>query len=723
MPISTLPAELIYHIVSLLFPPEGWGKYWPLTRSVRDVKHFLELRLVCKEFDIIVLDYFLTKEILAEDFDQACLQRLDPPTPAAIRMGRRLLARQIERDQTRDTGVPLVREIIEVVDAAVSQLQDSQPGRDDVEQLREAYTQGLVTAVIGFSGLSKTLLEGTLKGTRTRKVQAGARGPGQKYLNMALTTAATLGRVDDMKLLIDKGADPAFDGRGAWVGSPLHGAAIGGRLDAIKLLVNHVGDDLNKDSKHSGDTPLHYAALNGHDELVQWLLKHNVRPDERNDSDQTPLFCAASSGYAGIVKMLLDFDREQSKKYMAKPPQDEDGITDDDEVDDWIHDNIEGISLIDVDAEDSRGRTPMIMAVQRGYLEAVEELMGRADLNINCRNAEEYDMSPLATAASKGHEEIFRHILSHPTVRKGIRDSSGHGILKHAAAGGNNNIVREVLKWPNVNVNLRGADNSTPVMWAALYGHESIVRTLIDKGAAVNLVSSQLHLQVMRLLGSEPTDMGPSIELLNAMMGRTAVLVGASALDAAAHGGHEGTVKVLIEHPDVELDQKDIDDRTPFANAALTGHAGVVKLLLARDDAVNPDSRDINGCTPLMLAARAGNEDVIKVLLGHSDGALNWTDNEGYTALAHAAKAGHKGVVEMLLKHPKTEADCALAAAASENHKGIARMLLDRNVVKFKGEVERALQAAEESGLKEMHAFLSPYLLMMPEERAVSVRC
>ncbi|KAL4985253.1 ankyrin repeat-containing domain protein [Aspergillus falconensis] len=717
MPFSALPAELIYHIVSLLFPPDGWGKYWPLTRSVRDVKHFLVLRLVCKEFDKIVLDYFLTKDVLAEDFDEACLQRLDPPTPAAIRMGRRLLVRQIERDQARDTGSSLIREIVKGVDAAVGHLQDGQrEGQDGMEQLRETYTQGLVTAVIGFSGLSKTLLEGILKESKTRKGQAAAQDLDQRYLNMALTTAATLGRVDDMKLFINKGADPSFDGRGEWVGSPLHGAAIGGHIDAINLLIDHVGDDLNKDSIHSGDTPLHYAALNGHEGLVQRLLMLHVRPDERNDSDQTPLFCAASGGYSEIVKNLLDFDYEQSEKYMVRPPRNEDGTADEDEDDNWMHGNIESISLIDVDAEDSRGRTPMIMAVQRGYLEAVKVLMSRADLDINRRNAEEYDMSPLATAASKGDDEIFRHILSHPTVRKGIRDSSGHGILKHAAAGGNENIVREVLKWPNVNVDLPGADNSTPLMWAALYGHESIVRLLIGKGAAVNLVSSQLHLQVMRLLGSEPTDMAPSIELLNAMMGRTAVLVGASALDAAAHGGHEGTVKLLIEQPHVELDQKDIDDRTPLANAALTGHVGVVKLLLARDSGVNPDARDKDGCTPLMLAARAGNEDVTKILLEHSDGSLNWTDNEGYTALAHAAKAGRKGVVKLLLKHPKTEIDCALAAAASENHKGIVRMLLGRNVIKSRGEVERALEAAEEARQGEMHAFLTSYLQTMPEE-------
>ncbi|RAH47753.1 ankyrin repeat domain-containing protein, partial [Aspergillus brunneoviolaceus CBS 621.78] len=239
-------------------------------------------------------------------------------------------------------------------------------------------------------------------------------------------------------------------------------------------------------------------------------------------------------------------------------------------------------AIVDVEADDYRGRTPMLMAVQRGYLDVVEELMWKGDLLINRRNPEEYRMTYLATAASRGHEAIVLRLLSYPDIKTDVIDSSGHGILKHAAVGGNENIVRKVLSWPKADVNRRGEDDSTPIMWAAIHGHESIVRLLIENGAAVDLV---------------------------------AVLVGASALDAAAHNGHEGTFRLLAAQPGVELDRPDLDGRTPFANAALTGNVGIVKLLLEKGDMLNPEAADRFGHTPLMLAARAGDDDVVRVLL------------------------------------------------------------------------------------------------------------
>ncbi|KAL2810734.1 ankyrin repeat-containing domain protein [Aspergillus granulosus] len=698
MPLSSVPAELVYQIVSQTSPPDGWGKYWPSTRAVDEVKNFLALRLVCKEFDNIVLDYLSEQRVLIEDFDSACLQRSDPPTPAAVRMCWRLLTRHVERSRAgarvNEASLAFAGEMIKVVDTAVTVLRDGKESPcgvdddNDIGVLRETYTQGVASAVIGFSGITRAMLEGIAgtereaNGEITRR--AAARDQGQQYyLNMALTTAATLGRIDDMKILIGKGADPAFDGRGGWLGSPLHGAAIGGSLDAIRFLTKYVDTKLDVECSHSGNTLLHYAAQNGNHDTVRWLLGVKVYPDERNDCAQTPLFLAASGGHADIVKRLLNLDFERLRKRRESPTGGENETAGFDAKDSMG-------AIVEVEADDFRGRTPMMMAVQRGYLEVVKELMRRGDLDINNRNGEEYSMGYLATAASKGYEAVFRHLLSHRNIKKGIRDGSGHGILKHAAVGGNENIVREVLKWRNVDVNLRGADDSTPIMWAALYGNESIVRLLIENGAAVDLVSSQMHLQLMRLLSSEADaaqDEQPDPQLMMAMMGEIAVLVGASALDAAAHGGHEGTVKLLISQPNIALDRRDLDDRTPLANAALTGHEGVVKLLLAQGDAVDPEAQDKDGCTPLILAARAGDEDVVKVLLQDTRIAISRTDKNGYSALAYAAKQGHEGVVKLLLK-----------------------------VVHSKREIEGALVAARECAWKNICTLLTSYLQTMPEE-------
>ncbi|KAL3459133.1 ankyrin [Aspergillus heterothallicus] len=749
MALPSLPAELVHNIVAHTAPLDGWGKYWPSKRPVREVRAWLALRLVCKEFNTLILDHLSTQPVLLADLDSALLQRADPPTPAASRMCRRLLLWHVERTRAgarvNEVSLAFAREVIGVVECAVAvlgmrgegQVGDAEgEGGAEAQALREVYTEGVVRGVVGFSGVAKPVLEGVAGLERDEggdgddddddddedemdddgeddKIREGdedetsaRNGPEtgdarakkhqeQYYLNMALTTAALLGRVEDMKVLIDNGADPAFDGGDGWLGSPQHGAAIGDGVETMQELVCHTSVNRNAECVRTGNTPLHYAAQNGNLEAVEWLLGGGALADEINEAMHTPLFLAAASGHADIVRELLGVDAYRKK--IRQELDRDDGCP---ESSDSDYSDAEGRcpSYVEVDMEDFRGRTPMLMAVERGNLAVVEELMCRADLDINRRNAEEYNMSYLATAASKGYEAIFRHLLSHIDIEKSTNDSSGHGLLKHAAVGGNESIVREVLTWDNVDVNQRGADQSTPVMWAAICGHESIVKLLIEHGADVNLVSSQLHLQMMRLWSTfaDPTqNVTPDPELGRAMMGEVAVLVGASALDAAVHGGHEETVKLLIAQPGIELDRGDLDERTPLANAALTGHEGVVALLLAQGDAVNPEARDKDGCTPLMLAARAGDEAVVKVLLRDARVSANSTDKSGAFALAHAAKRGQRDVVRVLLKagaHSRPEVEFAITLAKEDLY-------------------------AAESSLLDTVALLTAHLKTMPDEQ------
>ncbi|KAL2853306.1 ankyrin [Aspergillus pseudoustus] len=723
MPLPYLPPEIIHHIVSQAAPPDGWGKYWPERRAVHHVRLFLALRLVCREFNKLILDYFSEQPVLIEDFDSAVLQRSDPPTPAAVRFCRRLLTRHIERTRAgvrvNAAALAFAREMIGIVDAAVGVLTEGGQGQDGgvgVEGLREEYTRGLVTAVVGFSGVSRVVLEGVAGMERdaeegdevdfsddededgmeesdedededdkpTKRKPPARDGAQQKQynLNVALTIAAVLGRIEDMEILTAKGVDIKFDGQDGWFGSSLHGAAIGGSQDAIDFYVQNAGGrnpSLDVECRRTGNTPLHFAAQNGHFDVVDWLLSVEAEPDEINEKAQRPLFLAASSGHADIVKRFLGVEDEPKKTRLELgiddgfPESSDSDFSggDDDDDDDYTRP-----PFVEADADEYRGRTPMLMAVQRGYLAVVEELMWRGDLDINRRNGEEYNMSYLATAASKGYEDIFRHLLSHIAINRDIKDSSGHRMLKHAAAGGNENIVREVLSWPNVDVNLRGADDSTPIMWAALHGYEPVVKLLIEHSAAVDLVSSQIHLKMMRLMREDPSPDGdgdgngngnplPDPQVLAAMMGQIAVLVGASALDAAVHGGHEGIVKLLLAQPGVEVDRRDLDGRTPLANAALTAHAGVFKILLALGDRVDPEAADERGWTPLIHAVRSGEEEIVRVLLQDPRVDVNRKDKEGMGGLVHAVKRGAEGVMRLLLKVTLSKRDVEQALSCS----------------------------------------------------------
>ncbi|PYI35941.1 hypothetical protein BP00DRAFT_387712, partial [Aspergillus indologenus CBS 114.80] len=337
MAFPTLPAELIRHIIFQSTPPKQWGKYWPSTRAVGDVKDFLALRLVCKGFNHIILDYFLEPRVLLMDFGSVCLQRSDPPTPQAIRFCRRLLSRHLERSRAggriNEVSRRFAQHVNGVVDAAVDALREGNEDGEEVQRLRKTYTEGMAAAVVAFGGLTKAMFQG-IAGTRPEREGVendpdddGSENEGEEEddddtewawsdpLTMALTAAGILCRVDDMKTLIAKGARPWFEEDAGWIGLPIHGATIGGNVDAISLLSEHIrresvldDDEVMEDCLHTGNTALHYAAQYGHCEAVQWCLKEGFKPDHRNKNDQTPLFLAASSGRADVVHKLLDLD-------------------------------------------------------------------------------------------------------------------------------------------------------------------------------------------------------------------------------------------------------------------------------------------------------------------------------------------------------------------------------------------------------------------------------
>jgi len=88
----------------------------------------------------------------------------------------------------------------------------------------------------------------------------------------ALIEAAGDGDIERMRQLINGGADVDVFALDSW--TPLTIAASNGRLDAAKLLVQS-GADVNKSV--AGLSPLFFAARNGHVTVVQFLLEKNAK--------------------------------------------------------------------------------------------------------------------------------------------------------------------------------------------------------------------------------------------------------------------------------------------------------------------------------------------------------------------------------------------------------------------------------------------------------------
>jgi len=86
---------------------------------------------------------------------------------------------------------------------------------------------------------------------------------------------------------------------------------------------------------------------------------------------------------------------------------------------------------------------------------------------------------------------------------------------------------------------------------------------------------------------------------------------GSTALNIACDRVHDSIVSILLAHPDIDVNQKDINGWTPFNIACLNGFTSCVRLLL-KDSRVMVNEPTYHGSTPLYSASFKGHLDVIK---------------------------------------------------------------------------------------------------------------
>lgn len=90
--------------------------------------------------------------------------------------------------------------------------------------------------------------------------------------------------------------------RGAVDDSLLHLASRTGAVEDIKVLID-AGADVNI-CGDLGNTPLHQAAMMGQIESAKLLLRHGANISLRNEFDQTPIEVAELSGRAEMINLL-----------------------------------------------------------------------------------------------------------------------------------------------------------------------------------------------------------------------------------------------------------------------------------------------------------------------------------------------------------------------------------------------------------------------------------
>ncbi|KAK4041974.1 ankyrin repeat domain-containing protein 50 [Parachaetomium inaequale] len=155
-------------------------------------------------------------------------------------------------------------------------------------------------------------------------------------------------------------------------------------------------------------------------------------------------------------------------------------------------------------------------------------------------------------------------------------------------------------------------------------------------------------------------------------------------LSHLAEQGDGFTLAVLLSSAfiDVDVNFRDLLDRTPLSHAAERGHLGVAKLLLGKGAKV--DFSDCHlGMSPLAHASHSGYEALVTLLLEHGADVNSRGWLSGRSPLSYASQRGHLGIVKLLLERgaevdPKSEdGSTPLSCAAEEGHEAVMAFLLE----------------------------------------------
>jgi hypothetical protein len=126
----------------------------------------------------------------------------------------------------------------------------------------------------------------------------------------ALHHASASGRVETVRLLLDKGADEDAEDQGRW--RPLHYASAMGHAGVVALLLDKnaltdVLPDQDEDEEWEPvEQPLHLACAHGHVEVVRLLVDAGSYEGAWDDDCCTPYIRAIQRGQEGVVRLLLD---------------------------------------------------------------------------------------------------------------------------------------------------------------------------------------------------------------------------------------------------------------------------------------------------------------------------------------------------------------------------------------------------------------------------------
>jgi ankyrin repeat protein len=232
--------------------------------------------------------------------------------------------------------------------------------------------------------------------------------------------------------------------------TPLMKYAANGMLELVKRLCEDPNIDINEQKGWNNVTALMLAAQNNHIPVIKYLIDRGADINLVNAMKNSALMLAADAGHAEAVKLLAE----------------------------------QGANI---GLGNEYKHTALIIACEKGHLEVAKWIVSRDPGQVGIRN--KYHKNSLLMAAEFGQLQVVKFLTDQfEDIEINIETKRGITPLMFAAGGGSDKSceIVKILIAKGADVNRDSNEGDTAMIWAAIGGNASIIEQLHAAHAHVN---------------------------------------------------------------------------------------------------------------------------------------------------------------------------------------------------------------------------------------------